>query len=96
MERMVEHGLLERRDSEELGEAWTLASQIRSALALFGAHSTDVLPTDRVGLEGAARLMGYPSGSASELEDRYLRVTRRSRVVFERVFYGKSAGGLGG
>jgi len=96
MERMVEHGLLERRDSEELGEAWTLASQIRGALALFGAHSTDVLPTDRVGLEGAARLMGYPSGSASELEDRYLRVTRRSRVVFERVFYGKNAGGLGG
>jgi len=96
MERMVEHGLLDRRDSEELGEAWTLASQIRGALALFGAHSTDVLPTDRVGLEGAARLMGYPSGSASELEDRYLRVTRRSRVVFERVFYGKNAGGLGG
>jgi glutamate-ammonia-ligase adenylyltransferase len=34
--------------------------------------------------------MGYPTGSASQLEDDYLRVTRLSRTVFERHFYGIS------
>jgi glutamate-ammonia-ligase adenylyltransferase len=32
--------------------------------------------------------MGYPPGSASRLEDDYLRVTRRARHVFEERFYG--------
>jgi glutamate-ammonia-ligase adenylyltransferase len=32
--------------------------------------------------------MGYPPGAASRLEDDYLRVTRLSRTVFERHFYG--------
>jgi glutamate-ammonia-ligase adenylyltransferase len=48
-----------------------------------------VLPVDRETLEGAARLMGYPPGSATALDDEYLRVTRHARAVFERVFYGK-------
>jgi len=32
--------------------------------------------------------MGYPPGSASRLEDDYLRTTRLARQVFERAFYG--------
>ena len=91
LERIDDNGLLDRHDVELLREAWLLASRIRTALALFGESSTDVLPSDRVGLEGAARLMGYPPRSASVLEETYLRVTRRSRVVFERVFYGHEA-----
>ncbi|MDP5128404.1 MAG: bifunctional glutamine-synthetase adenylyltransferase/deadenyltransferase, partial [Pontimonas sp.] len=91
LERIDGNGLLDRHDVELLREAWLLASRIRTALALFGESSTDVLPSDRVGLEGAARLMGYPPRSASVLEETYLRVTRRSRVVFERVFYGHEA-----
>jgi glutamate-ammonia-ligase adenylyltransferase len=84
---LAEHGILDAEDARQLEQAWTLASGLRTALVLFGARSTDVLPDERTGLEGAARLMGYPPLSASELEERYLRVTRRSRVVFERVFY---------
>jgi len=91
LQRIDDNGLLDRTDVELLREAWLLASRIRTALALFGESSTDVLPSDRVGLEGAARLMGYPPRSASVLEETYLRVTRRSRVVFERVFYGHEA-----
>src|SRR6056300_857835 len=91
LERIDDNGLLDQHDVELLREAWLLASRIRTALALFGESSTDVLPSDRVGLEGAARLMGYPPRSASVLEETYLRVTRRSRVVFERVFYGHEA-----
>jgi glutamate-ammonia-ligase adenylyltransferase len=80
-------GLLAAEDAQQLEAAWTLASGLRTALALFGASSTDVLPDDRAGLEGAARLRGYPPLSASVLEDEYLRTTRRARAVFERVFY---------
>ena len=82
------HDLISADDAQQLEEAWTLASSVRTALALYGAKSSDVLPDDRAGLEGAARLMGYGPLSASALEERYLRVTRRSRVVFERLFYG--------
>jgi len=91
LQRIDDNGLIDRTDVDLLREAWLLASRIRTALALFGESSTDVLPSDRVGLEGAARLMGYPPRSASVLEETYLRVTRRSRVVFERVFYGHEA-----
>jgi glutamate-ammonia-ligase adenylyltransferase len=85
------NSLMASADVSQLREAWLLASQIRTALALFGESSTDVLPRDRDGLEGAARLMGYPPRSASALEETYLKVTRHSRSVFERVFYGSEA-----
>ena len=91
LEAIGAHSLLSASDISQLTEAWLLASRIRTALALFGEPSTDVLPSDRAGLEGAARLMGFPPRSASALEETYLRVTRRSRSVFERVFYGKEA-----
>ena len=91
LELIEGNSLLGSEDVTLLREAWLLSSRIRTALALFGEASTDVLPSDRVGLEGAARLMGYPPGSASILEETYLRVTRRARVVFERVFYGQDA-----
>ena len=88
LEAIEAHSLLSASDIAQLKEAWLLASRIRTALALFGEPSTDVLPSDRAGLEGAARLMGFPPRSASALEETYLRITRRSRSVFERVFYG--------
>jgi glutamate-ammonia-ligase adenylyltransferase len=47
-----------------------------------------VLPTDRAQLEGVARLLEYAPGSASLLEEDYLRTTRLARHVFEREFYG--------
>ncbi|TDN43197.1 glutamate-ammonia-ligase adenylyltransferase [Curtobacterium flaccumfaciens] len=81
-------GLVGAEDAERLGAAWRFASRTRSALVLWSGKTTDVLPVDRVQLEGIARLMEYPPGSASQLEDDYLGVTRRARQVFEREFYG--------
>ncbi|MFS2074854.1 bifunctional [glutamine synthetase] adenylyltransferase/[glutamine synthetase]-adenylyl-L-tyrosine phosphorylase [Curtobacterium sp. CT11-133] len=81
-------GLVAPDDAERLGAAWRFASRTRSALVLWSGKTTDVLPVDRVQLEGIARLMEYPPGSASELEEDYLGVTRRARQVFEREFYG--------
>lgn len=89
---MVEHDLVSAADAEELSAAWLMASRVRTALTLFSGKTSDVLPSDRESLEGAARLMGYPPRSASVLEEDYLKVTRRARAVFERIFYGKKQG----
>lgn len=86
---VAEHeGLVSAADAERLRAAWLLASRVRSGTTLFANRTLDVLPTDRRQLEGVARLLEYPAGSATRLEDDYLGVTRRARAVFERCFYG--------
>jgi glutamate-ammonia-ligase adenylyltransferase len=82
-------GLVGQEDAEKLEAAWLLASRARSALVLWSGRTTDVLPTDRGQLDGVARLLEYPPGSASALEEDYLGTTRRARQVFEREFYGR-------
>lgn len=85
---VVEHGLAPEGDAVKLRNAWIFAARARSAMTLWAAKTSDVLPRDQQQLGGVARLMGYPPGAASMLEDDYLRVTRLSRTVFERHFYG--------
>jgi len=75
-------------DAERLREAWLFASRLRSSMTLWLNKTTDVLPGDRRQLEGIARVMEYPPGSATQLEQDYLAVTRRARRVFEQRFYG--------
>lgn len=84
---MVEAKLIEAHDARVLTEAWTLASRVRSASVLWANKRTDVLPTDRRQLEGLARILEYPAGGATQLEEDYLAHTRRSRMVFERLFF---------
>jgi glutamate-ammonia-ligase adenylyltransferase len=84
----VDEGLLPATDAARLRDAWVLASRARSAMTLWTSKTSDVLPTDRQQLEGVARLLEYPPGSASRLEEDYLRVTRLARQVFEKRFYG--------
>ena len=81
-------GLVDTEDAHKLRDAWILASRARSAMTLWTAKTSDVLPTDHQQLEGVARLLEYPPGSAAVFEDHYLRVTRLARQVFERRFYG--------
>lgn len=80
-------GLIAERDAAVLREAWLLATCIRNALALARARSIDIMPEDRGELEAVARLVGMPAGSAAALEEQYLAATRRSRRVFDRLFY---------
>ena len=84
---MRERELITEDEEQTLATAWLMASRVRTALTLFGATNTDLLPSDRETLEGAARLMGYPPRSASAVEEEYLRHTRHARVVFELLFY---------
>ncbi|MDM4761971.1 bifunctional [glutamine synthetase] adenylyltransferase/[glutamine synthetase]-adenylyl-L-tyrosine phosphorylase [Galbitalea sp. SE-J8] len=81
-------GLVAPYDAARLRDAWVLASRARSALTLWTSKTADVLPTDRMQLEGVARLLEYPPRSATRFEQDYLRTTRQARQVFEREFYG--------
>ncbi len=85
---VCEEGFITETEAAKLRAAWIFASRVRSAMTLWMVRTTDVLPIDRPQLEGIARLMEYPPGSANQLEDDYLRVTRLARQVFEKRFYG--------
>ena len=87
----VDAKLVAPADAAKLHDAWVFASRARSAITLWSSKTADVLPTDREQLEGIARLLEYPPGSASQLEEDYLRTTRLARHVFEREFYGLPA-----
>jgi glutamate-ammonia-ligase adenylyltransferase len=83
-----EAGLLAPEDVAELSAAWTFASRLRNAAVLWRGRPVDALPSDLRDLDGIARIVGYPAGSAARIVDDYQRRTRRARAVVERVFYG--------
>jgi glutamate-ammonia-ligase adenylyltransferase len=83
----VQAGLLGPSDGEVLADAWSLASRWRNATVLWRGRSVDSLPVDLRDRDGVARILGYSPGDGQRAEDDYLRLTRRSRQVVERVFY---------
>lgn len=87
LEACVSEGLIAAHDARVLSEAWTFASRVRAAAVLWWGRRSDVLPVDRRQLDGMARILEYPPFSASALEQDYLAITRRSRAVFERIFF---------
>lgn len=80
--------LIAAADAELLADAWRLASRIRSANVIWSGKASDLLPSSRRDLEAVARWCGYEPGNAAALEEDYLRLSRRARAVFERLFYG--------
>lgn len=80
--------LLPAEDVATLRASWTLATRIRGANVIWSGRGSDLLPSSRRDLEAVARWCGYGPGSGSGLEEDYLRMTRRSRTIFERHFYG--------
>ena len=88
LEAAREAGLVTDADAQTLVEAWSFAARIRDALMLATGRAADMLPTDPRALAGTAFLLGYPLTDAHRLVEDYLRVTRRARGVFDRLFYG--------
>lgn len=83
----IASGILSEADGTALREAWLISSHIRSATTLSTSRGSDLVPLERRQLEGVARILAYPTGRGAELENDYLRITRRSRQVFERLFF---------
>jgi len=83
-----EAGLMDAADAGHLEAAWTLASQIRNQIMLVRGRGSDSLPSDNRELAALAELLGYGPGESSHLLADYRRVTRRARLVVDRVFWG--------
>lgn len=84
---LVDQELLGPEDAGPLAEAWRLCTRVRSGIVIWSGKLSDVLPSSRRELEAVSRWCGFDKGQASAFEDHYLRTTRRSRQVFERLFY---------
>lgn len=79
--------LLDDDDAAVLIEAYEFLERTRNRLFLVVSAPADSLPSQPEPLSWLARSLDT---TPSELRDRYRRVTRRARRVFERIFYGKS------
>jgi glutamate-ammonia-ligase adenylyltransferase len=79
--------LVTREDVEALRSAWSMASRLRNAVMLVRGRASDSLPRDTREKAAVAHLCGYGPGESDELVNDYLRVTRRARLVVDRVFW---------
>jgi [glutamine synthetase] adenylyltransferase / [glutamine synthetase]-adenylyl-L-tyrosine phosphorylase len=81
-------GIIDAMDAGHLEAAWMLASRIRNQIMLMRGRGSDSLPSDNRELASLAELLGYGPAESSHLLADYRRVTRRTRAVVERVFWG--------
>ncbi|MBV9252671.1 MAG: bifunctional glutamine-synthetase adenylyltransferase/deadenyltransferase, partial [Actinobacteria bacterium] len=79
-------GYLEPTDADALAEAYRFCERTRNRLFLVRGAAGDALPTQPDQLAKLGRSLDM---SGADLREHYRRVTRRSRAVMERVFYGR-------
>jgi glutamate-ammonia-ligase adenylyltransferase len=85
LDALAHEGVLDTDDAEILTVAYRFCERTRNRLYLVRGAPGDALPTQADQLSRLARSLGT---SAVALRDEYRRVTRRARLVVERLFYG--------
>ena len=85
----VASGLVSQSDFTQLEATWKLVMRVRNASMLVKGRATDTVPTDLVELSRVSHLLGYGLRGGQQLVDEYRRLTRRSRSVIKREFYGE-------
>jgi [glutamine synthetase] adenylyltransferase / [glutamine synthetase]-adenylyl-L-tyrosine phosphorylase len=83
----VSAGVLPAADDEVLQHCYRFLSELRNKLFFISGRPTDVLPPTPEGMEALGIAMGYESQPRQELEEEYLRVTRRCRKVAEPIIF---------
>ena len=83
------HELVTESDFSQLEAAWKLVMRVRNAAMLVRGRATDTVPTDLLELSRVSHLLGYGLRGGQQLIDEYRRLTRRSRAVIKREFYGE-------
>ncbi|MEA2933019.1 MAG: [glutamine synthetase] adenylyltransferase / [glutamine synthetase]-adenylyl-L-tyrosine [Actinomycetota bacterium] len=84
--RLEQAGVLDPDDREVLADAYRFCERTRNRWFLVKGAPGDSLPTRPEQMAALARSLGM---TPTDLREGYRRVTRRSRNVVERVFYGK-------
>lgn len=82
---LAEGDVLDLSDAEILVEAYEFCERVRNRWFLVNSAPSDSMPTQPESALWLARSLGTEPGP---LREHYRRVTRRSRSVVERVFYG--------
>ena len=85
----VAGGFVSQSDFTQLEAAWKLVMRVRNASMLVRGRATDTVPTDLIELSRVSHLLGYGLRGGQQLTDEYRRLTRRSRAVIKREFYGE-------
>jgi glutamate-ammonia-ligase adenylyltransferase len=88
LEAARDAGLIDEHDASELATAWRMATAIRNGVMLVRGRPGDMVPIDVRELRAVAFVLGYPVDASGRMVDDYRRVTRRARLVFDRLFYG--------
>lgn len=80
--------LLSDQHARHLLDAYGFLARLRNRLFFITARPTDALPTKPELLEALGVAMGFDEQPRQELEDAYLRITRRARLVCEQIVFG--------
>jgi len=86
LDALLGAGHLDSEDHQVLVDAYRFCERTRNRWFLVNSGPGDALPPQLEHLERLAVSLGT---TARQLRDDYRRVTRRSRRVFERLFYGR-------
>ncbi|MDQ4125406.1 MAG: bifunctional [glutamine synthetase] adenylyltransferase/[glutamine synthetase]-adenylyl-L-tyrosine phosphorylase [Actinomycetota bacterium] len=81
-------GLLADADALRLAEAYRFLMKARNRMFLMAGRPGDSLPAKPEDLEALGVAMGYADQPRQEVEEDYLRLTRRARKVAERIIFG--------
>jgi glutamate-ammonia-ligase adenylyltransferase len=82
-------GFVDATSADHLAAAYRLCERARNYRYLLTGMPGDSLPSDRGEAEVLGRMLGYAHAPQQVLREQYRRVTRRSRAVVERIFYGR-------
>jgi glutamate-ammonia-ligase adenylyltransferase len=82
--------LVDPVDAEHLAAAYRLCERARNYRYLLTGTPGDSLPVDSDEAAKLGRMLGFTHRPQQELREEYRRVTRRARVVVERLFYGRT------
>jgi [glutamine synthetase] adenylyltransferase / [glutamine synthetase]-adenylyl-L-tyrosine phosphorylase len=82
-------GLVDSADADHLAAAYSLCERARNSRFLLTGVPGDSLPVDSDEAAKLGRMLGFAHRPQQALREEYRRVTRRSRAVVERLFYGR-------
>lgn len=88
LEACWRQGLLSDGEALRLAEAYRFLTRARNRMFFMAGRPQDALPNKPEELEALGVAMGYADQPRQEMEEDYLRLTRRARKVAERVIYG--------
>ncbi|MDQ3940647.1 MAG: bifunctional glutamine-synthetase adenylyltransferase/deadenyltransferase, partial [Actinomycetota bacterium] len=80
--------LIDADTTRLLSDAYRFLGRLRDRLFFMAGRPVDALPTRPEDLEALGIAMGYSAQPRQEIEEEYLRITRRARRVCEPLIYG--------